>query len=304
MIRIKRSRTSSPSARVLKESLHEVCGSTRMLLMEESTWAGNNKSLLINWGSSAPLYRATNAKVLNKPEKIINATDKLKTFKLLTEADIKIPWYIESRESNFFTDLTQKVMDSNVGGKFMFRTTATGFGGAGIHVITSIKRLAAAHHNMRLEELNTSDVLDYLYHLRDNDSEWSSIIRNTVFVSQYFPADQEFRVHVICGGIVFSQAKKLRTDEDRPAEPDFTVRNHSNGFIFQQNGVEVPETVKQASIKAVHALGLDFGAVDVRYNVARDEYSILEVNTAPSITGNTLEAYTKVFKSVYDIVSE
>ena len=301
-IRIKRCRMTSPSAKRLKDSLHfNGVEGTRLLLMEGTNWQGNSKSLLVNWGSTSPINRGTRAKVLNKPEAISKATNKIKTFEALEESGINFPWYVRKNRTDFFSEVLTKMCNSDI---LMFRTTSSGYGGEGIHVLKDIKKNAAEHVGTTEENLTNLDIRTYASHLFNSDTEWSPIIRSTKFVTEYFKARDEYRVHVICGGVAFCQRKGLRTDDDRPEEVNFFVRNHSNGFIFQQNDIEVPEAVKQASVRAVQALGLDFGAVDIRWNSRTGEYSVLEVNTAPAITGNTLTKYTEVFKSIHDILQE
>jgi D-alanine-D-alanine ligase-like ATP-grasp enzyme len=47
---------------------------------------------------------------------------------------------------------------------------------------------------------------------------------------------------------------------------------------------------------AIKSLGLDFGAIDMIYNERRNQYYVLEVNTACGLTGTTLDKYVEVFK--------
>lgn len=301
-IRIKRTGVTGPTAKLLKESLEGVGVNTRLLLSSNSSWSGAPKSLLVNWGCTAPIGDRVRAKVLNKPSKIKNATDKIKTFKLLADQGISHPWFVLKSEHDFIEQLANKAFATQGKITLFFRTTATGFGGEGINVLENIRE--KTEDFLGMVDPGYDEYLAYFTHLKHSANEWSSIIRNTVFVSEYFKARDEYRIHVICGGVAFSQRKSLRTDDDRPETPNFQVRNHANGFIFQQNDVEVPEIVKAASVKAVAALGLDFGAVDIKYNAARGTYSILEVNTAPAIQNSTLARYTEVFSSIHKILQE
>lgn len=107
---------------------------------------------------------------------------------------------------------------------------------------------------------------------------------------RYIPKKEEYRVHVFLGKIIFVQrkARRLATPDD---EVDWQVRNHDNGFIFQNQGFTYHKNLESLAISAIDALGLDFGAVDIIYNERRDQYYVLEVNTAPGLTGETVEAY-------------
>ena len=109
--------------------------------------------------------------------------------------------------------------------------------------------------------------------------------------TKYFKKMHEYRVHVFDGKIIdFSQKKRTHPDADNK------VRNVGNGWIFAREGVTLPECVKEHSIKAVEALGLTFGAVDVGYNVKKDECCVFEVNSAPGIAGTTIISYKNAIK--------
>ena len=74
------------------------------------------------------------------------------------------------------------------------------------------------------------------------------------------------------------------------------IRNHSNGWVYARSDVAIPDMLCPIAIQAVNLLDLDFGAVDIIYK--DDEFYVLEVNTAPSLTSNSdiLERYVKAFK--------
>lgn len=295
-LRFKCKNQTRPSARSLRDSLASEGLNVKLLKLSGSTWTGTRKSLLVNWGCSANTISGLNAKILNNPNKISNAANKLKSFDLFEDNDVSYPWFVSRNDNEFKAKLIERVLDDTSRG-FMFRTTATGYGGAGIHPVTNfgVKVHAA------FGSLNESTIGMYI------DQVLQDIDEPVVFVSEYFKSRDEFRVHVVCGQVIFCQRKALRTDEQRPSNPSFEVRNHANGFIFQQNNIEVPEVVKAEAIKAVQALGLDFGAVDIKakQEATRPEHcAVLEVNTAPGVSGNTLKAYTDVFKTIYKVVND
>lgn len=114
---------------------------------------------------------------------------------------------------------------------------------------------------------------------------------------QYIRKIQEYRVHVFQGKPFDVQRKARRKDVDDD-NVNWQVRNHHNGFIFAREGVELPEAALNQAVLAVEALGLDFGAVDLIYNKQDEKYFVLEINTAPGLTGTTLENYTEVFNGI------
>lgn len=107
---------------------------------------------------------------------------------------------------------------------------------------------------------------------------------------KYIKKQQEYRVHVFNGSVIDVQRKMRRTDTPTE-EVNWKIRNHSNGFIFGREGVELPTSATDMCVAAVQAIGLDFGAVDVIYNERSDTYYVLEVNTACGLIGTTLDKY-------------
>jgi glutathione synthase/RimK-type ligase-like ATP-grasp enzyme len=117
--------------------------------------------------------------------------------------------------------------------------------------------------------------------------------------TQYVKKKEEYRFHV-CNGGTFHVQRKARRLETPDDEVDWKVRNHRNGFIYQQENVEVHGKAHDLAIEAVDALDLDFGAVDIIYNEKKDEYYVLEVNTAPGLFGTTLQKYAETLKHFLD----
>lgn len=112
---------------------------------------------------------------------------------------------------------------------------------------------------------------------------------------QYIPKKEEYRVHVFQGEVLFVQRKARRLEEENP---NWKIRNHKNGFIYANRDIQLPDETKEMACRAVAYLGLDFGAVDIIWNERQNKYFVLEVNTAPGLTGSTLEAYVNKFKEV------
>jgi glutathione synthase/RimK-type ligase-like ATP-grasp enzyme len=110
---------------------------------------------------------------------------------------------------------------------------------------------------------------------------------------KYIKKKDEFRVHIFRGKVFDVQRKARRIEHEHP---DWQVRNHANGFIYQRNDVELPAGVERAALEVFERTGLDFGAFDIIYNAHEEKPYVLEVNTAPGLTGTTLENYTKIFK--------
>lgn len=111
---------------------------------------------------------------------------------------------------------------------------------------------------------------------------------------KYIKKQDEFRVHVFFNEVILIQQKKRKLGCENP---NWQIRNHANGFVFARAGVETPTQVTEEAKKAVLALGLDFGAVDVVWNARRETAYILEVNTAPGLEGTTVTDYANALRN-------
>lgn len=109
----------------------------------------------------------------------------------------------------------------------------------------------------------------------------------------YIKKKEEYRLHVMNGEVFFVQ-RKARKKEVPDDQVNWKVRNHQNGFIYSHIDVEATEAWKEIAIKAVNALGLDFGAVDLIVTSKKEAY-VLEINTACGLEGLTLEKYVENF---------
>ncbi len=115
---------------------------------------------------------------------------------------------------------------------------------------------------------------------------------------EYVPKKEEYRIHVFNGEVVDIQ-RKARKKDVPDDQVNWKVRNLANGFIFARGEDalgNVPQDVLDQAVKAVASLGLDFGAADVIYNDKQKKAYVLEVNTAPGLSGSTLEGYVERLK--------
>jgi len=125
---------------------------------------------------------------------------------------------------------------------------------------------------------------------KDNHGEWP---RSCKLYVKYVPKKHEYRVHFCNGEIIDFQRKALRAGFENP---NWEVRNLANGFVFAREGVELPDVVREASLKFIDTKALDFGAIDIIYNERHNKAYILEVNTAPGLEGTTLKSYSEALK--------
>ena len=114
---------------------------------------------------------------------------------------------------------------------------------------------------------------------------------------KYKKKRKEFRVHVFQGQVIDVAEKRRRRREVRPPTFDGYIRNLANGWVFCRDAVVRPHDLDTLSTTACRALGLDFGAVDIIWNERENKCYLLEVNTAPGLTGTTLANYAN---AIYD----
>jgi hypothetical protein len=115
---------------------------------------------------------------------------------------------------------------------------------------------------------------------------------------RYKPKIKEYRVHICQGEVIDVQEKRRRTDFSEKVNSQ--IRSFKNGWVFCREQVEWTEPLVTEAQKAVNALGLDFGAVDIIYNGHEDKYYVLEVNTAPGMEGETMFSYVCSFLNIME----
>lgn len=122
------------------------------------------------------------------------------------------------------------------------------------------------------------------------------ITKSHLFFTEYYRKEREFRIHVFNGQVIFQQEKLKKNGVGD--DYDKYVRSHGRGWCFafhHLTGNPVPEVVRSLAIQAVHALTLDFGAVDIGWN-SKSEPVVFEVNTAPGLEETSLAKYCEVIK--------
>lgn len=100
---------------------------------------------------------------------------------------------------------------------------------------------------------------------------------------EYIDAPREYRVHIFLGKSIRISEKLY--NEDRS---DYTTIKPTHGI----------KHVRRAAKKALAAVALDFGAVDI-LSKGNKAY-VLEVNAAPGLGGSMPEVYARVFKQWYE----
>lgn len=242
------------SASASSKALAEALGIKRIKAVG-SKFKDAAHNTVINWGSSDVPY--TNARVLNSGVAIGNATNKLKFFQKMTEAGLG-EWLVPFTTSQ---DTVRDWLDE--GHIVVARQKLQGHSGEGIVL------------------------------LEGGDAE----IVNAPLYTQYVNKKHEFRLHVRKHGngdcFIFDSQRKARKNDVPDDQVNWRIRNLDGGFIYAREGFETPACVYEAARQIFLATGLDFGAIDIIYNEHYNKAYVLEVNTAPGLTGTTLDKYAE-----------
>lgn len=256
----------SASAKALAQALN-----IKRIKREGSKFKPKGKTI-INWGSSdlPALYGV--ARVLNTPDKIARATNKLAFFRLMEQAGLNddvVKW----------TTSHSDVQDwLNEGGVVVARTKLTGHSGEGIELVEGV----------------------------------AAEIPEAPLYTLYTPKKHEFRIHCVRTQIlgqpgsgayaldIFDIQRKARKSDVPDEDVNWKVRNLGGGFIYAREGFTLPDVVKDVALRIFEATGLDFGAVDIIYNEKHNRAYALELNTAPGLSGTTLNNYVTMLKELID----
>lgn len=101
----------------------------------------------------------------------------------------------------------------------------------------------------------------------------------------------EVRIHSFNGKSIRAGSKKPRAG----VTPHAWVRSYDGGWSISYDGFESTEAQRKLAHKAVKALGLNFGGVDLGKK-ADGTWIVLEVNRAPGLENNTVSTYATVIR--------
>lgn len=246
-VRFKQYRISK-GAKALCNSLRERGLDALRLKVSGSAYRGHPSHLIINWGSSDRGTIRDGIEMLNDPEAVAAASDKVEAFRRMDT--VPTPAWTTSQ--------SEAISWVQEGYTVYCRTLTRAREGKGIVV---------AH--------NESEVVSAPLYTRGVE------------------CNREVRVHVFDGQVIdFSQKKKMNSErrEEEGIELNNEVRNLNGGWIFARSEVSLPDDCEDIAVRAIRALGLDFGAVDIVIT-PQEACRVLEVNTAPGLQGTTLERY-------------
>ncbi len=251
----------SKSSRELSRAL-----GCKRIQMKRQTYKGFSNHVVINWGSQVALEAHRRChKVLNVPQAIGRASDKLKAFTAFTDSSVPTLSYTTSRNEAYRWQAEGYTVFS--------RTTLSGHSGSGIVV-----------NKHDCEYIEPAPL--YTKNFKKDKEFRVHVIHDRLIAIQQ------------------KRLKASENRENPDAEVDNYIWNHKSERVFVRNSIDYGEVDKdsmiQVAIDAVKALGLDFGSVDI--GTRGSEIVVFEVNTASGLTGSTIEDYRKGFQDELETV--
>lgn len=240
--------------------------------------------VLINWGMRKIVGLSRYDTILNHPDNVVNASNKLNTLEILTNADVPTlvyshnrsdaeEWIKERGDGEYEKGEFDTISDQFLTSKIVCRTLLSSSAGKGVVLADKVEELVDAP----------------LYTI-------------------YYKKNKEYRYHVLNGRVIDVQQKKRLSKEELEkrgftTKPPSYIRNLANGYIFAREDVTVIPEIAKTAIESVKALGLDFGAIDILANLDEDgnyiDSCVCEVNTAPGLTGTTFDIYKSEFETMF-----
>jgi hypothetical protein len=249
----------SGAAKALTQALHDALNIPVIKVSTASTkYQPRWTDYVINWGCSKE-WPWINTTEKNGNQRCVN---KLTFFQVIdAHNQVFKDKFVNIPEWTTDTKIIQKWIDN--GNLVMMRTNLTGHSGDGIFFV---------------------------------DPPYDPISYAPLYV-KYIKKRHEYRVHFFKVGqdkyeiIDVTQKKKRKGFENVNTK----IRNHKNGWVYAREEITEPQDLRTQALNAAFASDLDFGAVDLIWNEYENKCYVLEVNTAPGLTGTTLSAYVNAF---------
>lgn len=235
---------TNPRTRVLKRTYYRVYKNNDVDTLYKENKPSLENSIVVRWGSREDFETDKNTIVYNKSANIKDATDKKKSRELFIENKVSCPMLV--------TDLN-------------------------IDKVANFPIIARPLVHSKGKNFVTLDNREsFLAHYNKNKNGW--------YYSDFINKNREFRIHVAHGKALAIMEKT------QPGDGNIAwnrAQNDTDPFIYIPWGKvdeqELGGVIKEA-LKAVEAVGLDFGGVDVMLK-GKTPY-VLEVNTSPTLNSS------------------
>jgi len=260
-IRIAPYKAGSVSAKELSRALNV----KRIFTDNRSKFRSRYSDVIINWGMSSLPTNCLNARVIvNHAAGVSLSSNKISTLQTLKNNNIACPEFTTSLDTAY---------EWLEGGATVFA-----------------RKLLSAHSGRGIEVLTFNEYLD-------DDIPEKEDIPYAPLYTKYIKKKYEYRAHAFSNGKVYITQKR-RSNSVPDDQVNWLIRNHGNGFIYAQEVAYMPDDIEELALNALDALGLDFAAFDVVYNSHENKSYIIEANTAPGLTGTTIQVYADNIRKI------
>lgn len=222
------------------------------------------KRVLIGLGSTTPTPAKFNIRI-NSPEAVKNSSHKLKMKNLFLENNVnQAIWYTIKNNKLYFYEYEVDINDISY---------------------PLVAKQIFGHQGKGMKLLNTYEELNNF--LEGNTTGY--------YVEKFYNYGKEYRIHTSILNTCFYTCRKVRKQD---AENKWFFNSTNCNWLLETNpDFDKPNnwnTILEHCARALKAVGLDTGAVDVRVQSNDKEnpnFIICEINSAPSFGDNTFEHY-------------
>lgn len=268
---------------------------------------GGNQRIVIGWGAKTKdKVNLGKAVVINHPDIIRTNRNKLTALQLMEKAKVNVAPFIPA-------DAIVGELAKKKGAKVSLPLIArTNYHQGGANFFTC---LTSTHVNEVIAILKNK-------------------LKKKGYFQDYIDVKEEFRLHIVDGNIIYAQRKVPRsnmkeahvTDQmdkikrmaekkgveldeaslkfameyqgGKKAAPDLIIKSNTRGYKFSSiKPANVNKALTSEAIKAVEAVGLQFGAVDCVVDTDGKPW-VIEVNTGPGLEGTSFKSYVAAFSNM------
>jgi hypothetical protein len=223
------------------------------------TYRPRPTDIVINWGNARnPDSWVPPQNMLNKPEAVNVAGNKLFTFTALAEAGVNVPEYT--------TNIGLASSWLGEGHVVVERHLLRGHSGEGIRIVRPEGE----------EVLNPAPL--YVKYKKKKNEYRVHVFNGTVLFIQEKRRERD-RERTADESLVRSHAN------------GWVFCREGIEIVTDATKVDLLRRLFETALNTVTALGLDFGAVDIIYNQKEDKFYVLEVNTAAGLEGQSVTDY-------------
>ena len=247
---------NSESAILLRNKLNEGADNQCFLINHNnSRFVGNIDKTVINWGASTLPYEPLRCTVLNHPDRVKRAINKVKFFKhSATQEEYETP--------PFTTDPVEAQQWLDAGDVVVCRTQIKGHASAGIVICRQGDELP---QGCKLFTKYIKKRREFRVHVTRNGR---CLIQEKLKKRDVQATDEDFMIR----------------DPEK-----FAFCTIRNGAV----SADLLQRLEATAIDVIDHMGLDFGGVDIGYNQHYNKLYVYEINTAPGIDGSDLEWYAE-----------